>query len=233
MIKGLSFQVPNEISAVIYYILKGIEIRKYFWFVAQEDVIDDFFKKDRYHGEEFEEVINDESCYAVFLNLQAYHSEEDVTEINTYEDYLKSKCEFVLFIDDKIYISFYAKGRAIIEKIKEQAEYNGFKNIKYITDENDNIRMFRVLNCPNPTATCPLNGEFAASPQHLIPLGAQADTAPQSSACTLAPFSSAYPHGGAAALVPCFHIPVRVRHLLHIKAPANHGFESPLLNQVS
>ncbi len=128
----------------MHIILRNIDIRKYFWFLVQEDVIDDFFKSDRYQGIEFEDIINDETCYAIFLNLQAFPNQMDFTEIKNYEDFLKSKCELVLFINDNSYIDIYAKDNAMIEIVKKNAQENDFKNIRYITDENDKIRGFRV-----------------------------------------------------------------------------------------
>ncbi len=146
MIRGVCFEVPNKRFPVIYIILKNIDIKKYFWILIEDDVYDEIFngllKNDRYQGVEFEKIIKNENCYAVFLNLQAYLNENDFIEIKNYDDYLKSKCELVLFIDDNIYVDIYAKDKDVIEIIKKNAENNKFKNIKYITDENDTRKNF-------------------------------------------------------------------------------------------
>ncbi len=71
------------------------------------------------------------------MNLQAFRDEKDFTIIKNYEDFIKSKCEFIFFIDDNSYIDIYAKDIEIIEIVKSNAELNKFKNIEYITKEND------------------------------------------------------------------------------------------------
>ncbi len=95
MIRGISFEVPNDRFPVIYMVLENTEIRKYYWYIVEEDVIDNFFKSNKYAGAEFEVVINDETCYAIFLNLQAYNSESDFIKIRSYTDFLESKCELI------------------------------------------------------------------------------------------------------------------------------------------
>lgn len=142
MIRGLEFEVPNKRFAVLHLILKDIGVENYFWVLVQEDVIDNFFLKDIYRGEEFEKIINDDTCYAVFINLQAYLKKDDFVVINNYDDYLKSNCELVLFINDNSYISIYVKDRFILETIKKNAEINVFRNIRFITDENDTRTKF-------------------------------------------------------------------------------------------
>lgn len=144
MIRGIRFEVPNKRYPIIYIVLKNIEISKYSWFIVEEDVIDDFFKSKQYPGAEFEDIINDETCYAIFLNLQAYESENDFVEIKSYNDFLKSKCELIFLIDDNIYIAIYTKDKNKIEKIRQNAEKNNFKNIEYITDENDRRQELRL-----------------------------------------------------------------------------------------
>lgn len=140
MIRGISFMVPNKRSPVLYLITKNIDVKKFFWVLIADDVhkrSGGYFLKDRYPGSEFERIIKDEDCYAVFIYLQAYRKEDEIVDIYNYEEFLKSKCELLLFIDDNIYIDIYAKDIKLIEKIKKNAEINDFKNINYITDEND------------------------------------------------------------------------------------------------
>ncbi len=70
--------------------------------------------------------------------------EDDFCEIDTYADFLCSKCEFIIFIVDGIFADIYAKDQTIIEIIKKNAEENKFENIRYITDENDIRTEFSV-----------------------------------------------------------------------------------------
>lgn len=58
-------------------------------------------------------------------------------ELNTYEDFLKSDCEIIILITDSVFVDIYAKDEMVINKIKYNAEQCDFKDIAYITDEND------------------------------------------------------------------------------------------------
>ncbi len=40
MVRELKFEVPNKRFPVLHLILKDIGIENYFWFIVQEDVID-------------------------------------------------------------------------------------------------------------------------------------------------------------------------------------------------
>lgn len=140
MIRGIRFEVPHKRFPVLYLITKGINTNKYFWILVEEDVHRDwenYFDKDRYSGNEFEYVIRDENCYAVLLNLQAYINEKDFTNIRSYYDFVNSKCELIIFINDNTRVDIYAKDMGLIEIIKRNAEQNKFEDIKYITEEND------------------------------------------------------------------------------------------------
>ena len=115
--------VPNKRSPVLYLITKNIDVKKFFWVLIADDVhkrSGGYFLKDRYPGSEFERIIKDEDCYAVFIYLQAYRKEDEIVDIYNYEEFLKSKCELLLFIDDNIYIDIYAKDIKLIEKIKKK-----------------------------------------------------------------------------------------------------------------
>lgn len=135
MIRGIRFEVPHERFAVLHLITNDINIKKYFWILVEEDVHrewENYFKKDRYSGSEFEFAIKDENCYAVLLNLQAYMNKKDFTKIRSYNDF-----ELIIFINDNTRVDIYAKDLGLIEIIKSNAEQNKFEDIKYITEEND------------------------------------------------------------------------------------------------
>lgn len=140
MIRGIRFEVPHKRFPVIYMIIKGIDIEKYFWILVEEDVHRDwenYFDRDRYPGSKFEEVISDENCYAVLINLQAYIDLNDFIKIKSYYEFVNSKCELIIFINDNTRVDIYAKDAVLIEIIKRNAEENKFEDIKYITEESD------------------------------------------------------------------------------------------------
>ncbi len=140
MIRGLSFEVPNDRFPLLYLITRGIDITKYYWILVEEDVHkdnDSYFEKDRYSGSEFELVIREDNCYVVLLNLQAYCAESDFVRPKNYSEFLTGKCQLIVFVNDCCYVDIYAKDMEIIERIKHNAQNNEFKNIEYITEEND------------------------------------------------------------------------------------------------
>ncbi len=77
MIRGIKFEVSNQWFPVLDSILNKIDIRKYFWFIADEDVIDNF-DREKYPGEEFEQVIKKEHYYSISINLQAFPNENNI-----------------------------------------------------------------------------------------------------------------------------------------------------------
>ena len=137
MTRGVKFEVPNDRYPVFNLILQGIDIKKFFWFLAWEDVIDNYFEKDRYTGSEFEQVIQDANCYAVSVNLQAFPNEDDISAIHSYQDFLNSKCEILFLIDDNSYIYVYIKDPKALNTLRETAIARQYEHIEYITDEND------------------------------------------------------------------------------------------------
>ncbi len=148
MIRGLSFEMPNGHDSYLNTILSGILLEKYTWMISEDDAFVDLenylFNSDVFTGEAFIEIIATPSYYVLFANIQAYRSEDDFYEIETYADFLHSKCELIIFIVDAVFADIYAKDQIIIERIKKNAEENKFENIRYITDENDIRTEFSV-----------------------------------------------------------------------------------------
>lgn len=149
MIRGIRFVLPNK-KYPINYLLRGIEIEKYLWVIAEEEVISnegksDFFGKAIYSGAEFLNVSTDESCLVIFLNLQAYLNEEDISNIKTYKDLQESKCKFILLVDDCVFVDIYSSDKELISAFKRSAKNSGFTNIEYITEDNDKYETFELF----------------------------------------------------------------------------------------
>lgn len=58
-------------------------------------------------------------------------------DIHTYNDFLKSDCEILMLINDTDYFDLYLKDEELIYVIYNHLKSHCFKNINYITDEND------------------------------------------------------------------------------------------------
>lgn len=151
--RGIGFQIPNGYLGLFSDITKSIEINRYSWFILEDQVFNKssdtsnefFFNADRYKGNDFQKKITDEDYYVIFVNLQAYFSDNDFIEINTYDDFQNSNCEIMILISDGIFVDVYAKDENIIETIRLNAQRNNFTKIAYITDENDNRTEFCAI----------------------------------------------------------------------------------------
>ena len=154
MIRGISYKVPNKWGKLFEQITKYIEVEKYYWFniESQNQVFNEqrsdgefLFDVDYYGGSEFKEKIGSSNYYAVFVKLQAYLSNKTLAEIDSYNEFLKSNCEIILFVVDNTFVDIYVKDRTIIEKLKLSAEEHGFTDIDYITEKNDKMETFKAI----------------------------------------------------------------------------------------
>ena len=144
MIRGIRFKIPNGYQCILGIITKNVNIEKYFWYdVESKDQVfnnnfEFFFDNTYYDGKTFSKLINSIDYYVIFIKLQA-HNTDDMSEINSYGEFLKSNCEMMFFIVDGIFVDIYAKYKNIIETIKLNAQKNDFTEIEYITNENDGM----------------------------------------------------------------------------------------------
>lgn len=58
-------------------------------------------------------------------------------EIETYQEFVESECTFVLLLVDSSYVTIYSKDQVTVKYLFSKAITAGYKNIEYITDEND------------------------------------------------------------------------------------------------
>ena len=150
MTRGISFQIPNSYDKHIAHILSGIDPNQYVWRINEDEVyrtvdFEYLFSKNVYSGKELQELISAQEYYAVFLNLQGYMSENDIDEINSYEDFLNSKCKIIVLVADNTFVDIYAKDINLIETIHLSAKEYDYTDISYITDQNDMRSVLRVL----------------------------------------------------------------------------------------
>ena len=139
MTRGISFQIPNSHDKHIAHILSGIDPNQYVWRINEDEVyrtvdFEYLFSKNVYSGKELQELISAQDYYAVFLNLQGYMSENDIAEINSYEDFLNSKCKIIVLLADNTFVDIYAKDINLIETIHLSAKEYDYTDISYITD---------------------------------------------------------------------------------------------------
>ncbi len=143
MIRGISFEIPQMMTTTLWEIFKGSDIGSYYWYVVpnQNEVWselseEDLFTKDVYVGNDFQNLIKN-NHYIIFLKLQLYSELCTFKNLYTYDDFSKSNCQLIILVNDCEYVEIYSKNSKTTEEIFHTAVENGYKNVCYITDEND------------------------------------------------------------------------------------------------
>ncbi len=150
MIRGISFTIIQHKNA-LKKILNCIDVKKYYWYniKSQSETWkgndgDILFTESSYTGEEFLQCISQDH-FIFFLKLQSYLKKSTYINIVTYKDFESSDCQLLLLINDASFIEIYAKDTNLINRIYNYALQNDFKEIQFITDNNDKRRTMNVL----------------------------------------------------------------------------------------
>ncbi|WP_223643477.1 DUF2691 family protein [Planococcus sp. 4-30] len=146
MKRGISFEIPNKYGRWLGEILKPIDITAFDWqigsgesyTVIDEQLDEELFSNERniIEGAGLKNRIEANRYYIIFTDLQAFPKNE-VTRVETFEEFLESDCQLVLLVVDCIYVTIYCKNQESIELLNKNAIACGFEEIEYITDEND------------------------------------------------------------------------------------------------
>ncbi|ARK30222.1 DUF2691 family protein [Halalkalibacter krulwichiae] len=146
MKRGISFEIPNEYGTFLGEVLKPIDTTVFSWrigngesyIVVDDELDEELFSEDKkaIEGAELKKLLENNKYYIIFADLQAYPKDE-FSDIETYEDFIKSQCELVLLVVDSCYVTIYCKNKETIELLYKNATQCGFEDVEYITDEND------------------------------------------------------------------------------------------------
>lgn len=154
MKRGVSFIIPNKYGSLIYDILKPVCIESYNWFIGadQINIVENnclsnntLFEQQIIDGCHFYHKIKDNVYYVIFTELKAFPKDDDIDEIVSYDDFIKSKCEIIVLISDCCFVDIYCKDDNLIKKIFENAKIQGYENISYINDKNDSRNRMYVF----------------------------------------------------------------------------------------
>lgn len=144
--RGVSFEIPNEYGKQLFDIFKDIDITQWHWRIGggESYIIEDgTLGKDLFDpvqvltGEALYKFISEHDYYLIFTDLKAFDHAEDVMEIETYEDFVKSDCQLVLLVVDSSYVTVYAKDPSVIQDLYQRAIAVHYENIHYITHKDD------------------------------------------------------------------------------------------------
>ncbi|MGG5791956.1 DUF2691 family protein [Bacillus nitratireducens] len=147
MKRGITVDILDGYDNLLWKVLKPIDITAFDWqvmgreeayIIIGNELGPELFSEDNeiMEGLELKKLIKDNIYYLLFVDLKAYPKGKVLGEIETYEEFKKSKCEVVVLVADGDYIQIYAKNQEEIEMIYENALNQGFY-VEYITDEND------------------------------------------------------------------------------------------------
>ncbi|ENQ3107278.1 DUF2691 family protein [Bacillus cereus] len=146
MRRGIRFEVPNEYGSLLGEVLKPIDITVFSWrigdgesyMVENDQLGKGLFSEDRniIDGVELKNLLEGNEYYIIFADLQAYLKGE-FSDIDTYEEFIGSKCQLVLLVVDCSYVTIYCQNKKDLELLYDNARDCGFENVEYITDEND------------------------------------------------------------------------------------------------
>lgn len=144
LIRGLIFEISKLDSFILKSIFQEIEIQKYNWSITNDQAWkvdgENLFESRDYSGKEIKEIILEPTKLVMLLTMKAFIGKTCVIE--NYDDYINSNCVMVIFFVDATWIEVYCKDMNLLETIKKNITNSNFKNIEYITDENDGRTVF-------------------------------------------------------------------------------------------
>lgn len=138
MIIGLFFYLKELDSLFFSKIFNKIDVTKYAWSVNETQIWsnvqgDDTFQKELYDGKDFQKIVFAPQNLIMQGKLKAFT--ENQAYFDTFDEYLKSSCEFMFFIYDCHYMEIYCKSQKLL-KIFEKNIKESFviKDFIFITD---------------------------------------------------------------------------------------------------
>ena len=146
MKRGITFEIPNTYGNYLSDILEPLSALELFWSIEEQEIYT--VQGDRLsdtlllpnnttiENKPFWERLEGNEYYIIFSDLKAY-STPNIDVVSTYADFLQSNCQLVLLIADCTVVTIYCKIPQLLEALYNQAVVKGFKNIEYITNEND------------------------------------------------------------------------------------------------
>lgn len=148
--RGISFEADQKQKFLLKSIMEPMVPVDYYWYRPQdqEEVWSrpdgqPFFSKHIYTGDEMKNIICADHL-VVFLRLEAYSQKEDISYFTSFSEYCKSNCQIAILIYDCKQVRIYIKNA---EKAARMYSYykSVFKNVRYLTDENDTRTGMNIL----------------------------------------------------------------------------------------
>lgn len=146
MNRGISFEIPNEYGSALKDMLAPFPIAAYNWYIGGEEsyrVVDNemepLFAQAYFgmKGSELQQIIAHPNVYLIFQGLKAFPFHSEVLDVRTYDEFVKSECQFLLLVIDSVYVAMYGKNQDLLADLYHNAVNQGYEKVQYITDDND------------------------------------------------------------------------------------------------
>lgn len=138
--RGIEFTVDIGYKDVLNALLTGIHLDNYDFYISQDEIFSDLgLPKISSKADEklFQNLNQCGSYYVLFINLQGYLKGDAQQVITTYEDFLKSACQFIILVVDGRYFEIYVKDEQLLLQFIRNATVLNGKDIKIKTDYDD------------------------------------------------------------------------------------------------
>lgn len=107
MMRGIKFKIPNKWGYVLKDILKDISLENHIVKINEDNEI--WIQNDKQlleekiiEGEKFSKLISQNLYYTIFANIHIYEKGSKISNIKTYEEFLKSDCKIIILIIDSV-----------------------------------------------------------------------------------------------------------------------------------
>ena len=147
MIRGLQFELCNQYANYLQEIFRVIGNKNEKYFVLDCEVINSsleyLVQPGVYSYEELIEMLKEEH-YIIKAKICISEKCDQMHNIENYKEFQKSNYKGIVLICDSIYTDVYLKENEI--NIRNIAKKLGakFKNVKLLTDQNDNRNNFEI-----------------------------------------------------------------------------------------
>ncbi|WP_143318592.1 DUF2691 family protein, partial [Clostridium sp. HBUAS56017] len=102
------------------------------------------FENSIVNGQEFFRCIQLKDYYLIFADIKAFKNESEITNVDTYDDFINSNCEIALFCTDTIDVELYCKNKVILYNIINNCKNFGVDDIQVLSRENNERIKFRI-----------------------------------------------------------------------------------------
>lgn len=137
---GVEFEYTTDSEGILKDLFENIPTELYDWYIYEDEIFkneDNLNISEFMTGKGFYEMITDVPYLCYFININAYKKGMIHSKLFTYDDFIKSNCEFVVLIADRRFVEIYAKNESVLLQFIENAKNMRGRDIIVKTKEKD------------------------------------------------------------------------------------------------